>query len=252
MDLKVISFNIRCTNDPDGHSIKERAPRVLSILKKYNPDLIGLQEYTPLWEEYIPSGLPEYQMLLKYRNVTEWAEGGPILWKKDRFELVKSGYFWYSDTPENESRGWCSWGCYRICTYVILREIASGECVTFMNTHVGFGDDGQVKSARLTTEYRDRISTYPTFITGDFNMMKDAPAYAIMTEFWNDANAMTLGYDGPTYHGYNPPKHAEDNPIDFCFTDKRTIPISFKILDETFDGKFPSDHYGFLAELKTV
>ena len=39
-----ISFNIRCANDPDGNSIKERAERLKAVLDKYNADIIGFQE----------------------------------------------------------------------------------------------------------------------------------------------------------------------------------------------------------------
>ena len=31
MELKVISFNIRCRDDNDGHAIHERAPRLASL-----------------------------------------------------------------------------------------------------------------------------------------------------------------------------------------------------------------------------
>ena len=43
MQLKLLSFNIRCTNDPDGHSIPERAPRVAEILKTHYPIAIQLE-----------------------------------------------------------------------------------------------------------------------------------------------------------------------------------------------------------------
>lgn len=62
-------------------------------------------------------------MFLKYRNETVDVEGAPILWKKDKFELIKSGYFWLSDTPEIESKGWDEkYDCFRMCSYVILKD----------------------------------------------------------------------------------------------------------------------------------
>ena len=53
MKLKVISFNIRCMDDKDGHSVKERAPRLRKVIEPYAPDVMGFQEYTPLWESHI-------------------------------------------------------------------------------------------------------------------------------------------------------------------------------------------------------
>ena len=40
MKLKMMTFNVRCCNDADGHSIAERAPRCMAIIKDYDPDLL--------------------------------------------------------------------------------------------------------------------------------------------------------------------------------------------------------------------
>ena len=121
MKLKVISFNIRCLDDKDGHSVKERAPRLRKVIEPYAPDVMGFQEYTPLWESHIEEQFgEEYGMFNKYRATTGWIESAPILWRKDKFELVQSGYFWLSDTPEVESRGWDSLPHNRMCEYVVL------------------------------------------------------------------------------------------------------------------------------------
>ena len=53
MKLRVVSFNIRCCDDPNGHSIAERAPRLDAVVSPLDADLIGLQESTPIWMEYI-------------------------------------------------------------------------------------------------------------------------------------------------------------------------------------------------------
>ena len=52
MELKLFSFNIRCANDPDGHSIEERAPRVRRILDTVRADIIGIQEYRDRWDPH--------------------------------------------------------------------------------------------------------------------------------------------------------------------------------------------------------
>ena len=71
MELKLISFNIRCCDDIDGNSIKERAPRLAEITSKYDADIIGFQEFTVPWEEEIAKFYPEYEMYNKYRSVNE-------------------------------------------------------------------------------------------------------------------------------------------------------------------------------------
>ena len=246
MKLKVISFNIRYCDDKDGHSIKERAPRLAEVTRKYDADIIGFQEFTVPWEEFIPSMYPEYDMFMKYRSQNE-LEAAPILWKRDKFELIDKGNFWLSDTPEVESRGWDQlYNCWRMCQYVILKHKESGKLVTHMNVHYGFGDKGQVDSSKLMYEYSKKISDNPTFLTGDFNMRPNSPGYLEMVKNFTDVNGETVNDRRTTYHGYG---KTNDEHIDFCFINDKIKPLTLKLIDELVDGKYPSDHYGVYAEL---
>jgi len=249
MRLKVISFNIRCCDDKDGHAISERAPRLHAAIAPLMPDVIGLQEYRPVWEEYIDRYFgAQYDLFNKYRS-TEKPESSPILWRKDKFECLKTGYFWLSDTPEVESRGWDEvYNCHRICEWVILREKQTGQTFTFMNTHFGFGDKGQVDSAQLIYDYSRRISDAPTFVTGDFNMRPDSPGYARMAALFTDVNTATRNDLSLTFHGYCPEKHPGAH-IDYCFVNEKILPVDQKIITTTVDGKYPSDHYGLEIDL---
>lgn len=80
--FKVISFNIRCCDDTNGHSIAERAVRLKKITLPLDADIIGLQEFRPAWEPFIKDIYDsEYDMLSIYRAEDE-LESSPILWKK--------------------------------------------------------------------------------------------------------------------------------------------------------------------------
>ena len=50
MKLNIISFNIRCCDDPNGYAISERAPRLSNVTSLYDADIIGFQEVT--WMHY--------------------------------------------------------------------------------------------------------------------------------------------------------------------------------------------------------
>ena len=249
--LKVISFNIRNTNDKDGNSVAERAPRLKKILSLYDADVIGFQEYVPNWEPFITNDYGEaFELFIRQRAESD-PEASPILWRKDKFDCLKKGYFWLSDTPETESRGWDEkYHCYRMCVYVILRDKKTGTVFTFMNTHFGFGDSGQIASAKLLHEYSKKISPCPTVVVGDFNMTPQTKGYAAMTEHFVDVNAATVNDLRTTYHGYHPEKH--ESHIDYCFVGENIRPISQKIIDDLVDGKYPSDHYGLYVRLEVT
>lgn len=251
MELKVISFNIRHCNDPDGNSAAERAPRLYEVISRYSPDVMGFQELRPHWEPLLEKYFgEEYEMFNKYRSKTDEPEAAPILWRRDKFECVKKGYFWLSDTPEVESRGWDElYNCFRMCEYVVLKEKESGKMFIHINTHYGFGDSGQVKSTDLIYDYAKKISDLPTLITGDFNMTPQSLGYKQMVKRFTDVNAATVGDNRPTYHAYHP-EIETDQHIDYCFVNDKVTPITQKIIDDTVDGKFPSDHFGILATLE--
>lgn len=251
MKLKIVSFNIRCANDDNGHSIEERAPRLQRVISSYSPDVMGLQEYRPAWHPYLESSLFEdYEMYCYPRSSNGVKEAVPLLWKKDKFECMKKGTFWLSDTPLVESGGWDEkYNVNRICSYVVLKEKTSGKLFTFMNTHFGFGDRCQTQSAELIYKFSKEISDYPSFVTGDFNMKQDSAGYAVMTKYFTDVNTATVNDMRTTFHGYEPEKHP-DSHIDYCFIDEKIRPITQKIMDETVDGKYPSDHFGIYMELE--
>ncbi len=251
MQTRIISFNIRFRSDPHGNSVAERAPRLYSVIAPYDADIIGLQEYSPEWESHIKGYFAgQYEMFNKYRSTDVDIESSPILWKKDKFDCIGSGYFWLSDTPEIQSRGWdvvCE--CYRMCVYTILKDKATGTQLTFMNTHFGFGDGCQQKSANLVADYSRKISSLPTVLVGDFNMTPDSIGYKTITGYFTDVNAVTVNDLRSTYHGYRPDKIKNEH-IDYCFIGDNVVPVSQKIITELVDGKFPSDHYGLFTEVE--
>ena len=250
--MKLVSFNLRSANDPNGHSFNERAPRMKALIEKYDPDLIGFQETVPGWMEHIPEDYGDtYEIFHKYRNKDKYfdIEGCTILWKKGKYECLDQGCFWYSDTPGVPSRGWCSWGHYRFCLWVKLREVETGKEFHYFDTHYGFSDKCQIDSTRLIRDHIKALDARAAIVSGDFNMTQNSPAYRDMVQFMVDVNKATVNDISITCHGYN--LEHTGIPIDFCFVTPNTVkPITYKKMDETFDGKFPSDHYGVYAELE--
>ena len=215
MILKVVSFNILCVNRGENYLISDRAPRLKAVISPFDPDVIGIQEYRDPWEPHLKEQFPDYDMFNVWRSNGSDRESGPILYKRDKFELIDKGYFWYSDTPEVMSGSeWDeAFHCNRICEYVVLSEKSTGKRFAFMNTHFGFGDNGQVKSAKLLAKYASKLADYPLFVTGDFNSFPNSLAYAEITKTFTDVNAVTAKDDGNTFHNFGKVKEKQ-GPID--------------------------------------
>lgn len=245
-DICAMTFNVRCADDKNGHSIAERAPRVASVIRDRDPDVIGMQESTDQWLPYLYDLFGEdYEIYTMYRGGDR--EACPILFKKSEFRCLARGAFWLSDTPSAVSECWGQG--YRICEYVKLLQLKSGREFVFINTHFGFTDKIQTASSRVVTDYARKISDLPTFVLGDFNMHTDWAGYAVMTEYFADVNAETAKDESETFHGYYDGSEPVEH-IDYCFVDGKITPINAETVKTTFDGKYPSDHYPVVFDIK--
>jgi len=244
--MKVMSFNTRNKNDAGGHSIEERAPRILQIINQEDPDLLGLQEYGVRMKGHIEKVLLEkYEMLEKTTNVNI---SSPVLWKKDRFRCVDKGWFWLSPTPDTPSVSWDDrYQEERICTWVILKDKQTEKSFVYMNTHLGIGTECLQRSPEMIHTYSKKFFDLPIIITGDFNMRPDSVGYTVMMKCFTDANAVMAKDPHPTYHSYYAIPEERMGLIDYCFIKGKIRPDGYKTLAITVDGKFPSDHHAIMA-----
>ncbi len=252
--IKILSQNIRYTDDPNGNSIKERAPRFLKLLEEYQPDIIGTQEVTKKWMDFFEENLGDIYGIVGCSRNGHGAKDGEwnaILYRKDRFEFIEGETFWLSETPD-EDQTKLEGSIYRICTWALLKDKVTGKLFTFNNTHLQNGEDkDDVRAQQITIllDYlRDNVGyleLYPAFLTGDFNAKNTSSAYSLTTEVFRDSKVSTfknLSEVNYTYHGYGKSKSA----IDYCFhTPYNTTVLDYKILDDQYDG-YVSDHYGVL------
>jgi len=85
-------------------------------------------------------------------------EFSAVFYNHDRFKKLDGGTFWLSDTPGACSFGWDA-ACRRICSWVKLEELESGEILHVFNTH--FDHKGEVarrESAQLILDKIEKIS----------------------------------------------------------------------------------------------
>lgn len=252
-NIVILSQNVRCGDDGNGNDIADRAPRLKKLIDKYKPDIIGTQESTGAWNKYYNENFKgTYAAFGKNRDGDTAAGGewGTILYRKDRFELVKGGNFWLSDTPKKVSKLSGS-QCNRICTWVLLKDKVTGKTFVMANTHLDLASD-TIRTKQLDilfNELSDLMSQYPMFLTGDFNTTPNSSTYEAAVSKLADPyksakeNKSTVDY---TYHAYG--TLAPGSLIDFCFYNKNKVDALWcKIVNDDFGG-YVSDHYGVVCE----
>ena len=246
--VRIMSFNIRSGEyDP-------RATIVPEIISDYKPDSIGIQECTYEWALTLGTLLDGYTFVGVGRDTgtksPDCGELSAVLFRTDKYKLIDYGTFWLSETPEKVSFGWDA-ACRRICTWVILENIETGEQYAHVNTHLDHvGIEARKNSTKLVTDFALRFDI-PTVITGDFNYAKGCDFYnTIIAAGLTDTQDMTNDtMTGKTYHGYNGGE--EGLPIDFIFVNNKVSQvIKYRILRTKYYGKYSSDHYPIYADMK--
>lgn len=249
MKLKLMTFNLRCGNDPNGHSVAERAPRLFKVLEEYRPDIMGFQECTPQWEQELQAITDKYSYIWMYRHVNS-PEAAPVFWNKDLFELVNEDHFWLSDTPNIPSRGWGA-DHYRICSFAALRHKQTGKILNIFNTHVDWGGSSPRESGQLIIRRAEALGNEAAvFCTADYNFAPNSSGWHSMRSYFKDVREeIAPNNNRATLHGYEDRGDRISWIIDFCFfRGKGVTPTKYEVVTRTYEGKFPSDHYGVYFE----
>jgi endonuclease/exonuclease/phosphatase family metal-dependent hydrolase len=254
----VASYN---TAAPWGNILKgtgtnKRAKLFAQQINNELPDVMGVQEINSNWVEKMKKYLPQYDYYGVIRggdSNEEQSEMNGIFYLKDKFELVDCNTFWISDTPEVESK-YRDAGCYRICSYVILKNKTTGKLFAHFNTHFDNTSEaaqelgGKLvgeKSMEIVSEYGD----IPVVITGDFNQYSDAPGCVALEEKgYRSANKTAENGDNMvTYNGWT--DETVGRPIDYIFVNDGFGIDSYDVVTDTGAKTNVSDHYMIKANL---
>jgi len=259
---RVMSFNVRYASAQDGENAwPMRTELFFDTIAAFAPDLIGFQEVIAVQHDALTSRMPDYGFSGVARDDGQrQGEWSCIAYRKARFTLVESGNFWLSETPEVPgSKSWDA-GLTRICSWVRLRETATGKEFFFANTH--FDNKGvvarQEASRLISTRLPQIAANLPALLTGDFNITEDNPAYAILVRpttpgaiRWIDSFREvhpTRGPDEATGHSFK--GRTQGSRIDFIFHTDQFIASESAIDRTARDGRYPSDHFPVTAVLR--
>ena len=135
--VEVMSFNIRLDHVADSmNNWKYRKDHAAQMIAYYAPDIIGMQEVVKNQLDDLKERLPQYTALGVGRaDGEEKGEYCSLFYKTDRFELLKSGNFGLSETPDSiGKKGWDA-ACERIVTWAVLKDKVSGREIAAFNTH---------------------------------------------------------------------------------------------------------------------
>lgn len=251
-DIKAMSFNVKINGD-GYQSNDNRLPRVVEMIERHAADSVGVQEADKWWTDNLEKALPQYARVGTYRDDgISLGESCSIFYLKDKFELVESGDFWLSETPDTPSKGWDG-GCFRVVTYAILKDKSTGFVYAHFNTHFdNVGAKAKHESVPLLASRIARIAPdIPVVLTGDFNTREGSEIYEnLLSCGLRNTKFLAEKYDDcATYHDYNP-FVLNTKPIDYIFVNGYCSAVKSSIVDsDTVNLVYPSDHFPIIVEM---
>ena len=101
-DFSVMSYNIKLDYPKEGeNSWTNRKPFFINQIKFYEPDVLGVQEAMPNQMKDMDSLLVDYSYVGVGRDDGKnEGEFSAVFYKAKKFNVIKSGTFWLSETPD--------------------------------------------------------------------------------------------------------------------------------------------------------
>ena len=243
--IKVMSFNLRMDTEYDGiNRFRNRIGRVMEVIEKEDPDIIGFQEVTDYMRGVMRENLKGYTVVGCGRSKDLKDEAMLIAFKHADCELLSLDNVWLSNTPRvfGSRYGGDQSGCPRMYTVARLKHKNTDTPFNFFNTHL----DHEGENARYlgSLQLVQAISENPEkfVMTGDFNAPPDTPEIKLITEALSYRGAVDCTEElGPTFHAFAKWPKEKWVKIDYIFTDGKKID-AYPVPDIMEDGKFYSDH----------
>ena len=255
---RIMTFNIRTENKGDGRNNWEmRFQKVATLIVKEKSDIVCLQEVRHRQLTDLLSQLEDYSYVGVGRdNGKEGGEYNPVLFKKDRFNLLRSGTFWLSPTPHKPSFGWGA-AYRRIATWAILQDKETMKSIIVLNTHLdNASQEARTNGAALIKERLSRMNNeLPVVITGDMNAESDNPAYTKMTSAMfpmQDTSKTGKQAKGPeyTFHAFGQLPADKRRKVDYIFVSDQVNVKKSQIYDSHLgEGIYLSDHNALSADI---
>ena len=250
--MRIMSFNIRCTN-VGKDSWEDRIGIVSQTIIESEADSVGVQEATPEWMAALNETIGDMYAYVGVGRDDGDNEGeySAIFYLKGKYNVVDSGTFWLSETPDKVSFGWDA-ACRRVCTWVVLQNKETAEKYVHINSHFDHvGISARKNSVDMIVNKAKEYTDLPVVFTADMNVVQGSDNYKQFVESgvlrdtkFDTANTM----DYCTYHDTKPQNHKGD-VIDYVMINEHFDTTAYRVVTEGIDGRFVSDHYPIYADL---
>jgi len=251
--VKVMTLNMRfglADDGPNNWNFRKKA--LPALLRNYASDVIGFQEVNDFQIDYLKDILSDYDYIgQRSPSPSFWQNN--ILFFQRPWQCIADDHFFLSSTPDIPSRSpnsrWPRQG-----TIGVLQNSRTDRVIVCANTHFDFKPAVQTASAYILLERLKAVAAgHPTILMGDFNTLPDSPCHQVLT----GATRLPDRLSGPfkniwqdsfpgTFHNFT--GQSDGRHIDWVLYRGPLSLEACRVIRETFNGFYPSDHFPVQAD----
>lgn len=256
--MKVVSFNLK--HDflfSRFNRWGSRRDMVTRVIQDSGASVVGVQELTPSMKEDLLLRLKGYSFYGFGRTRKHLNEHSAIVLKDEDCKMQFFKTFWLSKHPDKSgSRAYFS-PFPRICTVCELFSEKLGCPVRIFNTHFDhLCAPARTLSVRVILSFMHKLNNnhkMPTILMGDMNARPSSKPIRILSQnlhSYEDIHLTSIFADEKhaTYHGFKGGYRGWT--IDYIFISDELEAVKAYVDTSNENGKYPSDHYPIVAELK--
>lgn len=255
--MKIMTFNLKCDSPLYfDNRWDKRKYMVYNVMKNYDCDIIGTQEVKDNMLVDLENNMDSHNIVGRQRCKKISSERNNILISKKHI-ILEEKTFWLSESPEKVgSKKWYSF-FPRICTTAIVEM--NNTKIRICNTHL----DHVLSKAREfglnklmeVIEKEEKEEVLPMILMGDFNAAPDSKLIMdfIQGKFSNKKLTAVQEINKELYKQAtrdNFKRTEKGVHIDYIFVAEEMEVINAEIINYNINGKYPSDHYPLMAEIK--
>lgn len=221
MRFSIITSNISADflSPPGVPAWEDRKLAYAETLRKANPDIIGLQEVTPRQLQFLQTEFSEFTMLAvdvkdpsrellrawraKYASVGFPEIPSPyeiiLFYRTDTFEVLSTGYWWLSPTPDVPSIGFGNIAA-RVVLWASFSHLPSKKNIVVFNTHIDHRSP-----TSMVDLCRKRFALFAEMhasliLIGDLNFNENDPNYeSLIADGWRDSHSVAHDAGSATF-----------------------------------------------------
>ena len=269
--IRIGAYNIY--TDFTGDNWEKRKQGVFEFVEQAELDILALQEVTEVQIADLARRLPHYHYVLGarsdgHRGDQSWYEFNPIFYAPDRYRLEDWSSFWVSQTPAAPGSILPRTKTHaRVLTWAKLTDLKTDRPILVANVHI-HGLRAKEEVNIILDELARFHDGAPIILLGDFNMTRDADAYAALVsrdpsphfidagaaaiEIIGPTNTTVIGPDGATYDNGGRMREISDvKVIDYIFLCGAATVRRFEAHPNRLDrpNVYASDHFALTSEV---